>query len=62
MKKDIEKLINSVVERGLSDQAIKTMLRELYETETINFDDVGNPYWKSCGDSIDPDVELVFED
>ena len=57
---DIQHKIDLVVERGLSDEAIRQMLLELYHAEIIRFDRVGNPYWESCGESIDPEIELDF--
>lgn len=62
MNKEIEKKIDMAVGRGLSDEVIRQMLLELYHAGIIRFDRIGNPYWESCGDSLDPEVELNFED
>lgn len=62
MNKETKENIDKVVKRGFSDEAIKQMLRELYYAEIIHFDDEANPYYQSCGDPLDPDVELKFKE
>jgi hypothetical protein len=54
--------IDAALKRGFPDSAIKGMFVELIETEAIRLDDAGNPYWETSGESLDPDVKLVFED
>lgn len=48
--------IEKCLEKGLSDEAIRTMLSELYYAEVIRFDQDGNPYLTSCGEPLDPEV------
>lgn len=61
MKLTQKEKIKAAVKRGFSDYAIEQMLEELINAEIIRLDNVGNPYWESNGESIDPDVELVFD-
>ena len=62
MKLNIKEKIALAAERGLTEDALKSLFEYLYDTEVIRFDDVGNPYWESCGDPLEPDIELEFED
>jgi hypothetical protein len=62
MKLNIKEKIALAAERGLTEEALKDLFTYLYDNEEIKFDDVGNPYWESCGDPLEPDIELEFEE
>ena len=62
MKLNIKEKIALAAERGLTEDALKSLFEYLYDTEVIRFDDVGNPYWESCGDPLEPDIELEWEE
>ena len=67
MKKNKPKLsvsekIDLFIENGVTDEIVRQLLLECHMAEIIRFDDIGNPYWESCGDPLDPAVELVFGD
>jgi len=62
MNKTTEEKIDLCIERGLSDYVIRELLSFAYEGELIRFDNIGNPYWNGNGESLDPDVELKFEE
>jgi hypothetical protein len=61
-KLTIKEAIDKCAAKGLSEKAISTALWELYYAETIRFDQDGNPYLTSCGEPLDPETELNFED
>jgi hypothetical protein len=61
-KPTIQEQIDKCMERGVSDSVIRAMLFELYNADIIRFDDAGNPYWDSCGERLDGEEELVFND
>jgi hypothetical protein len=54
--------IDAALKRGFSERASKEMFVELIETELSRVDNAGTPYWETSGESLDPDVKLVFED
>ncbi len=62
MNKKIKESIDKYLKRGISDCVARELLIYSYESELICFDDDGNPYWSGSGDSLDPDVELKFEE
>jgi hypothetical protein len=63
MKKlTIQENIDKCMAKGLPEEAIRAMLFELWLSESIRFDDAGNPYWESCGERLDGEKELEFTD
>jgi hypothetical protein len=62
MKLKTSEYIDKYAERGVSKSVLKMLLWEVYNSELIRFDSKGNPYWNTNGESLDPDVELEWED
>jgi hypothetical protein len=62
MTKETREKIDALIERGVSDVVLRELLEIAYEAEMIRFDTKGNPYWEGSGESLDPDIELEWED
>ena len=62
MNEKNKEFIKKYAARGVSTGVLEILLREAYYSELIRFDPKGNPYWNGRGESLDPNVELDWEE
>ena len=58
-----EENIECATDRLLGNrEVLKQLLQELVEHDAVHFDDVGNPYWETCGIPLVEGTSLFTED
>jgi acid stress-induced BolA-like protein IbaG/YrbA len=60
MSKD-EKIEVATKKLMMDRDAVKSMLEELVEQDSIHFDGDGHPFWETCGEPLVKGTQLVWE-